>query len=48
MHPLELTDFLNGFGENLSLVYEDWSNMIPEYISFLEWMVANKQNRFSQ
>lgn len=43
-HPLELTEFLNGFG----ISTEDeasWKMMIPEFESYAEWLVANKQNR---
>ena len=46
MHPLELTDLLNGFDETGG--YEDrqaWEEMLPEWDTYLEWMLANKQNR---
>ena len=49
MHPLELTDLLNGWGitdgdvvghDNL----DSWNAMRPEWSLFLEWMIANGQN----
>eukprot|EP01117_Protostelium_nocturnum_P012065 TRINITY_DN4419_c0_g1_i4.p1 TRINITY_DN4419_c0_g1~~TRINITY_DN4419_c0_g1_i4.p1 ORF type:complete len:796 (+),score=205.82 TRINITY_DN4419_c0_g1_i4:57-2444(+) len=44
MHPLEVTDFLNGMAYNISLDQKDWEKMIPEWESVLEWLVANRQN----
>jgi hypothetical protein len=44
-HPIELTEYLNGFGKNLSQHHSHWEIMKPKYELFLEWMVANKQNR---
>jgi hypothetical protein len=44
-HPIELTEYLNGFGKNLSQQSIHWEVMKPKYELFLEWMVANKQNR---
>lgn len=42
MHPLELTELLNGFGKNLSI--DTWE-ITSEYDMFCEWLVANRQNR---
>ncbi|HWB74499.1 MAG TPA: hypothetical protein VG755_06080, partial [Nannocystaceae bacterium] len=45
MHPLELTELLNGWGPN---GYDDeagWNAMLPEWDAFLEWTLANRQNR---
>ncbi|MBX3227029.1 MAG: hypothetical protein KIT84_41280 [Labilithrix sp.] len=44
MHPLELTNFLNGWGTTP----EDragWEAQLPEWDRFLEWMIANRQNQ---
>jgi hypothetical protein len=44
MHPLELTNLLQGWGRTP----EDaagWAAMLPEWDAFLEWLVANGQNR---
>jgi len=44
MHPIELTDFLQGWdivGENLN---ESWESMLPDWILTIEWMTANYQN----
>lgn len=44
MHPLELTDLVNGWGP---LGIEDaagWEAMLPEWDSFCEWLIANRQN----
>ena len=46
MHPLELTNLLNGFGEQLSTDQDKWEIMIPYFNYFIEWMIANKQNSF--
>jgi hypothetical protein len=46
MHPIELTDYLQGFGNfNMSTVESDWAQMHGKYDDFLEWLVANRQNR---
>lgn len=46
MHPLELTDFLQGLdvGTPADPHYESWDSMIPDWESFVEWSVANYQN----
>lgn len=46
MHPIELTEYLNGFGTNLNQTDDSWKEMSEKYDSFLEWMVANHQNMF--
>ncbi|KAJ3006391.1 UNVERIFIED_CONTAM: hypothetical protein HDU68_004092, partial [Siphonaria sp. JEL0065] len=43
-HPLELTPFLQGFGPNGIDDQGGWEGQIPEFASFCEWLVANKQN----
>lgn len=45
MHPLELTDLLNGWGPGGPGDVEGWEAMLPEWDAFLEWMLANRQNR---
>jgi len=60
-HPLELTEFLNGFditypsaassdlltkGTKQRVTAESWDSMMPEFELVMEWMVANKQNRW--
>lgn len=45
MHPLELTDLLNGWSEKGPQDEQGWAAMLPEWGSFLEWMLANGQNR---
>ena len=45
MHPLELTDLLNGWGPNGVADAEGWNAQLPEWDRFLEWMLANRQNR---
>ncbi len=39
MHPIELTDLLEGAGDDAS-----WAAMLPEWDAFLVWLVANRQN----
>lgn len=46
MHPIELTNFLNGWGKLDPWDEEGFREMIPAYESFLEWLIANKQNTF--
>jgi hypothetical protein len=44
MHPLELTDLVNGWGP---LGIDDaigWEAMLPEWELFCEWLIANRQN----
>ncbi|ORY15656.1 hypothetical protein BCR33DRAFT_731394 [Rhizoclosmatium globosum] len=43
-HPLELTPFLQGFGPKGVDDQIGWESQIPEFASFCEWLVANKQN----
>lgn len=45
MHPLELTDLLNGWGPGGPGDAEGWAAMLPEWDAFLEWSLANRQNR---
>ncbi len=45
MHPLELTNLLNGWGKKGPDDEEGWRSMLPEWRQFLEWLVANRQNR---
>jgi hypothetical protein len=45
MHPLELTQLLEGFGPGGIADDAGWSARLPEWDSFLEWMLANRQNR---
>jgi hypothetical protein len=45
MHPLELSNLMNGFGDNMSLDEQSWAVSLPAYELMIEWMVANKQNR---
>ncbi|MFO0725787.1 MAG: hypothetical protein U1E65_18530 [Myxococcota bacterium] len=44
MHPLELADLLNGWGPLGPDDEAGWRAMLPEWETFLEWMVANGQN----
>lgn len=43
-HPLDLTNFLNGWGLKTWDDEAGWKSMMPEWQSFLEWLVANRQN----
>lgn len=45
MHPLELTDLLNGWGPAGTGDEAGWESQLPEWDSFLEWLIANRQNR---
>lgn len=45
MHPLELTDLLQGWGPGGNGDEAGWKAMLPEWDSFLEWMLASGQNR---
>lgn len=45
MHPLELTDLLQGWGPEGPEDKEGWEQMLDEWDVFLEWMVANGQNQ---
>ena len=44
MHPLELTELLNGWGEGSPDDLDSWNAMRPEWSLYLEWLVANGQN----
>ncbi|KAJ3115313.1 hypothetical protein HK100_001400 [Physocladia obscura] len=43
-HPLELTPFLQGFGPGGFDDEYGWEAQVPEFASFCEWLVANRQN----
>ena len=45
MHPLELTDLLEGWGPGGPADHAGWEAMLTEWDAFLEWMLANGQNR---
>ena len=45
MHPLELTNLLEGWGPGGPSDEAGWNAMLPEWDRFLEWMLANGQNR---
>jgi hypothetical protein len=45
MHPLELTDLLEGWGPNGPNDARGWEAMLPEWSRFCEWAVANRLNR---
>jgi hypothetical protein len=42
-HPLELTNFFNGWGQS-DTTFPEWQKFMPDYSMFLEWLVANRQN----
>lgn len=44
MHPLELTELLQGFGEAGPEDAAGFERMLPEWDRFLEWCIANGQN----
>ncbi len=44
MHPLELTELLQGFGKAGPSDAKGFEEMLPEWDRFLEWSVANGQN----
>lgn len=44
-HPLELTHVLNGWGPKGPDDLNGWQALLPEWESFLEWAIANRQNR---
>ena len=44
MHPLELTNLLNGWGRTGPEDEAGWREMLPEWELFCEWAVANRQN----
>lgn len=45
MHPIELTDVLNGWGPGGPDDAQGWGEMLPEWERFLEWALANRLNR---
>ncbi len=45
MHPLELTELLQGWGPEGPDDKAGWEAMLDEWDVFLEWMVANGQNQ---
>lgn len=44
-HPLELTHVLNGWGPKGPDDFAGWEALLTEWESFLEWSIANRQNR---
>lgn len=44
-HPLELTHVLNGWGPDGPDDLAGWQGLLPEWETFLEWAIANRQNR---
>jgi hypothetical protein len=44
-HPIELANLLNGWGKTGTNDQAGFEAMVPEWDSFLEWMIANRQNR---
>jgi hypothetical protein len=45
MHPLELTDLLQGWGPDGPQDEKGWQGMLGEWDMVLEWLLANGQNR---
>lgn len=45
MHPLELTNLLQGWGPEGPDDPAGWADMLPDWDAFLEWSIANGQNR---
>lgn len=45
MHPLELTEMLQGWGPGGPDDFAGWQASLGEWDAFLEWMLANRQNR---
>jgi len=45
MHPIELTDVLNGWGPEGPEDAQGWGDMLPEWESYLTWAMANRLNR---
>ncbi|KAJ3172259.1 hypothetical protein HK101_011190 [Irineochytrium annulatum] len=43
-HPLELTPFLQGFGDTGCNDEPGWRSHMPEWELFAEWLMANRQN----
>ena len=46
MHPLEMTHVLNGWGPGGPEDKAGWEALLPEYELYLEWLVAQNQNKF--
>lgn len=44
MHPLELTNVLNGWGISGPQDEAGWRSMMPYWSLYLEWLIAHKQN----
>lgn len=44
MHPLELAHVLNGWGPGGAQDAAGWQGLLPEWESYLEWLIANRQN----
>jgi hypothetical protein len=44
MHPIELTDVLNGWGPGGPQDAAGWRGMLPEWETYCEWLIANRQN----
>jgi hypothetical protein len=44
MHPLELTNLLNGWGVSGPADSKGWDDMLPYWSMYLEWLTAHKQN----
>ena len=44
MHPLELTELLQGWGTNGPEDAAGFEAMLPEWDTYLEWLLANRQN----
>lgn len=45
MHPLELTHLLQGWGPGGPDDRSGWESLLPEWDAYLEWMLANGQER---
>lgn len=45
MHPLELAHVLNGWGPQGPQDQAGWEALLPEWESYLEWLIANRQNK---
>ncbi len=44
MHPTELTNLLQGWGPGGPSDLAGWRAMLPEWESYCEWLLANRQN----
>lgn len=44
MHPIELTELLNGFGPGGPGDRDGWESQLPRWDRVLEWSLANRQN----